>query len=509
MAHILSEGPQFDPFYIYNKDQRGMVRPMIILPDYDDEPLESGTSQIEQGIHQKYDDTNVFIGHCNSYLNTITDAKFPFRLEEQSLLPPKCTDGYNVFTHLQWIGDKLWFPFMHFGSSRYWFHWWSSARIGRYYVTYDQNLDVERPTDLDTGVIVSNAYFRVFLMERDKTGYRVSSYNGRAIPFETLVKFNQQGMVGELATLISVDYLDRKCGSWQLDRAGTISNSFKIKHILPASILVYDRDYLLNAIGAQIDEPDWVAAFTASLDGVEFFESNGIALANDVRHLNETIQGSIRDVKALANQSGSRAAKAASIFLSIHYGYKLMASDLKEAYSTLASVRKRTLKQYRLTSSPKPSKMVISDTTTFVVEESYRQSVYYDPLSRIITDLGKFIETMDLDVDFSNVWDMIPFSFVVDWFTNIGDLAQGIDDFFFLTQKSRVYKTIRSTRTRIQCFPHAGAEVTLGSYTIDWYKRQVFDDWYPIPKFHFQIKNPVTNFYHWIEGLALVISKRS
>jgi hypothetical protein len=116
----------------------------------------------------------------------------------------------------------------------------------------------------------------------------------------------------------------------------------------------------------------------------------------------------------------------------------------------------------------------------------------------------RFAEAVDLVPDFLNVWAMIPFSFVVDWFTNIGDLAEGIDNFFTLEQQHEVLGSIVSSTCSFIYQP-AGY---FGNVRIEHYHRNCREGWYPIPSFSFQLKNPATNLYHWIEGSALVVSKR-
>lgn len=56
------------------------------------------------------------------------------------------------------------------------------------------------------------------------------------------------------------------------------------------------------------------------------------------------------------------------------------------------------------------------------------------------------LDTLGLRPNLSNTWDMIPFSFVVDWFTKIGDSLQSIDDANFLAQIPVI--SVVSSRTK-------------------------------------------------------------
>jgi hypothetical protein len=247
---------------------------------------------------------------------------------------------------------------------------------------------------------------------------------------------------------------------------------------------------------------DWERAMVASLNQVNFFDSNGIAFAKDIAHLPRTILSDIDNLKQLAKVTKSGKLKiVASAFLSVHYGYKLLAADGIELVNSMLKYQTECTNHLGQTVTASHG---LSERGPFkLAKASGHLNVYYNPYSRLCTDIGRFAEAVDLVPDFSNVWDMIPFSFVVDWFTNIGDLAQGIDDFFTLTQQSEVLGSVMSESIAYTYQP----EGFDGNLTIRHYYRSCRKGWYPVPRFSFQLKNPVTNLYHWLEGAALVVSK--
>lgn len=247
---------------------------------------------------------------------------------------------------------------------------------------------------------------------------------------------------------------------------------------------------------------DWDAAMVPALNQVNFFDSNGIAFAKDVASLPTTILKDLDNLKQFTKVTKSGKLKiAASIFLSVHYGYKLLAADGMELVREL--LKYQTECTNHLAQSVTASSNLSERGPFRLADANGHLNVYYNPYSRLCTDIGRFAEAVDLVPDFSNVWDMIPFSFVVDWFTNIGDLASGIDNFFTLTQQSEVLGSILSKNVSYTYQPE-GFE---GNLTIRHYFRTCRPGWYPIPKFSFQLKNPVTNLYHWLESSALVVSK--
>lgn len=261
-----------------------------------------------------------------------------------------------------------------------------------------------------------------------------------------------------------------------------------------------------NGMSYDISFPDnkyhWDEAFAESLSQVDFTTSNGIAYCLDAKELGTQLKSDFTALRSLARGAPGKLKIAASLFLSFHYGYKLMASDTAEFAGALQEYSKNSNRRIHTmfgVDQPLPTRGGMT-----LVEAYANQNVYYDPYGQLASETHKLAEALDIVPDFSNVWDMIPFSFVVDWFTNVGDLAEGIDAFFTLSQQHRVLGTIRSTKERYRYHVASGA----GSYEYTIFKRWCIQDWYPVPEFSFQFKNPMTNLVHWAEGGALVVATR-
>lgn len=67
------------------------------------------------------------------------------------------------------------------------------------------------------------------------------------------------------------------------------------------------------------------------------------------------------------------------------------------------------------------------DDAEFPLHRTVNANVYYgecdDRLSRALLE----IDNWDVLPTFSNVWDLIPYSFVVDWFVNVGTILEDMD----------------------------------------------------------------------------------
>jgi hypothetical protein len=277
-----------------------------------------------------------------------------------------------------------------------------------------------------------------------------------------------------------------------------VISRFKSVTLLKPAIASLDLNQLDRAFEIDWDLED---AMTTCLNQVNFFDSNGLAFAHDVGSLPTTILGDLENLKSLAKVDPTGKLKvAAKAFLSVHYGYKLLAADGIELANELMDYTKKYTKHLAQTIQATWKRATYGD---FILRSANGHlNVYYDPFAKIGSDILSFAEAIDIVPDFSNIWDMIPFSFVVDWFTNIGDLAQGIDDYFTLTQQCEVLGSIVS-RIRKYTYQPKGF---VGELDIQFYNRSCMAGWYPIPDFSFQLKNPVTNLYHWLEGSALVVS---
>lgn len=261
-----------------------------------------------------------------------------------------------------------------------------------------------------------------------------------------------------------------------------------------------------NGLSYDISFPDnvyhWDEAFADSLSQCDFTTSNGLAYGLDLKNLKSQVTDDVQALRSLAKGAPGKLKIASKLFLSFHYGYKLLAADAKEFAGVLDEYSKNSSR--RIHTSLGVDQVLPVRGGLRLAEATAHQSVYYDPYAQLSNEYYKLAEAMDIPPDLSNVWDMIPFSFVVDWFVNIGDLAEGIDAFYTLCQQHKVLGTIRSTKEKY-VYHVVGA---VGKYQYTIYKRWCIKDWYPVPEFSLQLKNPITNLYHWCEAGALVVATR-
>lgn len=161
----------------------------------------------------------------------------------------------------------------------------------------------------------------------------------------------------------------------------------------------------------------------------DFWDGNGIAYFKDLTRFKKDFDslastigdflGARKPVKVLRYIS--------NLFLSFHYGWKLFAMDTQELADALREPfvnTKRCQAQGKFT----------RNSVTF----EFRYQVFYEEYGQIASELEKFAQMFDLLPDLSNVWDMVPYSFVVDWISNIGDILTSIDGYLDILQKHEV-----------------------------------------------------------------------
>lgn len=106
---------------------------------------------------------------------------------------------------------------------------------------------------------------------------------------------------------------------------------------------------------------------------------------------------------------------------------------------------------------------------------------------------------------FEDIWDMIPFSFVADWFFNLSEVLRVVDD---RTWSQVLHTESVVTSTKLMCdIPYATLSYARdpdwwGQITLSYYSR-IVGNVLPVPSF----SSPLGSgpFNHWVEGSALII----
>jgi hypothetical protein len=238
--------------------------------------------------------------------------------------------------------------------------------------------------------------------------------------------------------------------------------------------------------------PDWREMAREAYQDLGFFSGNGIALVKDLASMKEAASSTLNTIISL----GSKKVKAVSqLFLSFHYGWKLTYLDLRELRDTIATYRK--------------IRRVRAHSTRTVGDRNYFATyiVDFDPWAQVESLLDQAVGMFDLELRPHIVWDSIPFSFVVDWFVNLGEILSGLDSFYSLTQRHSVVAASRSILCTTVVRPERiGLPPYLqGTIFCRYYNREYGN---ALPPSLFPSVTSKFPWNHSVEGLALIVSRK-
>lgn len=201
----------------------------------------------------------------------------------------------------------------------------------------------------------------------------------------------------------------------------------------------------------------------------------------------------------------------ASLYLAVHYGVRLTLRDTEElaegiddidfehSYQSLGA--QKTL-QMELPGRPDTLVNCTQRLSGQIRNFTEEQINFLDKVKKARRALFEF----DLAPTVSNLWDMIPYSFLVDWFIPIGDQAEVLESRSYL-QTLLVHKLFYSDT--YEWSQHINDVSLNGNYYVGRlqyrYYERVCTDKFVNPSLSHP-STPEANPVHWIEGAALFLS---
>lgn len=115
------------------------------------------------------------------------------------------------------------------------------------------------------------------------------------------------------------------------------------------------------------------------------------------------------------------------------------------------------------------------------------------------------LEKIGVFPSFNNLWDLIPLSFVVDWFLDIGNFLARVDTHLRLLRYDVRYTTMSSKLTGVKSVTSTPGSPYSGTFSLVEYSRWTSGRC-PLPSLSY-LTSHVSDFNHWIESASLLIQR--
>ncbi|DAD49854.1 TPA_asm: maturation protein, partial [ssRNA phage AVE016] len=170
-----------------------------------------------------------------------------------------------------------------------------------------------------------------------------------------------------------------------------------------------DVDALTHMVWEQHTTADWSKLASAAYKNVSLNSgSNGIAYGLDYLGMYYQVEKFVSGML-----SSDPLTAVANTYLGVHYGWKLTLADTKELLKTFNS--QFSFKNWKLCQAR---------------ADGMFYTVYSNPNKVIESVMRQILQKLDLALDSSIIWDLTPYSFVVDWILPIGDYLTQMDSYY-------------------------------------------------------------------------------
>lgn len=263
------------------------------------------------------------------------------------------------------------------------------------------------------------------------------------------------------------------------------------------------------------DDAAWSTMVQTAIESAHAWDNNMLALINDIVHLRVDVESMCSTVKKLADDTkilvntghGIRAVtqSAASTYLGNKYGYGLTVDDCWSVGEAVRDIRKRakSLKYGVQKLRARYSSTISTNLCDYSVKYAYMARV--EKCDSAIMSLIRSAMSWDLYPTTANMWDFVPYSFVVDWLVDIGGLLETIDaslEKAYLPVRS-ITKSVKITSLQTEPKRFWGRGAT-GVVSISYYRRFPSFDWDPL----LPILRPGSGLNgHFLESAALIIQR--
>lgn len=249
----------------------------------------------------------------------------------------------------------------------------------------------------------------------------------------------------------------------------------------------YSDDYGELALNA--------AQFARSLD------MNSIEFLKDIPEMIPSIRAVIDIVRKKPSLKNISTA-----YLAWKYGVSMSYHDMGTLVDAARSIRMRTdYGQFvRSRTSVEDCKFRLNS-QNFFAHVDLTLKVWYDPYDEGLLGAFSSLDSWGLLPTRKRVWEVVPFSFIVDWFIDISDALDRIDH-RTTSKLLRVFDVIlgRQIISPSLGSKHLGFTQDSAMWSFKYYTRRRRKT---IPSPPYRINRPDSGFHNWVEATALILSR--
>lgn len=221
---------------------------------------------------------------------------------------------------------------------------------------------------------------------------------------------------------------------------------------------------------------------------------NMIAFLRDLRKPQELIPKlrKLRNLKGLSDN-----------YLTVEYGILPTISDIEEIIRAVKRIAPYLDKNGFETYTAGYHEVLTDKSMTYELTQRIKLAI--EDEDDEFQALVQRLDSMGTLPTFENVWDLVPYSFVIDWFVDVGGFLERVDSFLRLSRLNIRYVTM-SRKTNIRGSITTPKPETPFVGTIDWvhYHRWVSDQC-PVPPLSLHTTFELPN--HWLEAGALLAQR--
>lgn len=252
-------------------------------------------------------------------------------------------------------------------------------------------------------------------------------------------------------------------------------------------------------------EADYGDLAMSATEQVNATRTNVIAFVRDFRHPTDMIP-KLLFLGELAKRGRKKLRRTlrsgSSDYLSVVYGLLPTVSDLKNIISSVRRLVPYLDKNGFTTHQSKAINSKVTGIVTNEIEQHLKVGIANEDNG--FEAICERFEQFGILPSFEFLWDLVPYSFVLDWFADVGSLLARVDTQLRLIRLNIRYVTMSRKHTTTLSGWLDDSKTLYGRASRVHYHRWVTDHC-PVPSL--SLSSPLASFNHWLEGGALILQR--